>query len=70
MGKDIHLFPGIELHRTHMIEVDEGADHALLTKGEKPAYEKLADIGSSLFDDQLDIGHREKEVGNIDWSIL
>jgi hypothetical protein len=57
MWQNIHLLPLVQLDRSHVIDENERANHALLAKRKESTDQKFPDIGSSLFDDKLDVGH-------------
>jgi hypothetical protein len=55
MRPHVHALPGDELHRPHLIEEDEGADHLPLAVGQRAAHgEAVAEIAHARHDDEIE----------------
>src|ERR1700681_3765951 len=54
MRADVHALAGHELHRSEMIEEDEGPDHLALAVRQRAAHlEAVAEVAGARHDDQL-----------------
>ena len=53
MRAHVHALAGDELHRSHLIEEDEGTDHLPLAVRQRAAHFEAAEIARARHDDQL-----------------
>jgi hypothetical protein len=58
MGPYIDPVPGGEIGGPHVIEEDEGADHAVCGKGQHPPHLEPAEVLLPRGDDEFDHGRR------------
>ena len=66
MRADVHALAGHELHRSEMIEEDEGADHLPLAVRQRAAHlESVAEVAGARHDDEFErvAGQRIAEDG-------
>ena len=69
MRAHVHALAGDELHRAHLVEEDEGADHLPLAVRQRAAHLEAAEVAGARHDDEVEriAGVRVAEDGIARW---